>query len=135
MFVRPRLRVDRGLLASSAAQACSGALVSGPLGLDHTWSRVGKKSTKYRAVIPRVLACTCGDHCIHGRLVEARYSDQSMDGVNKSLRQGLAYLMTDEPIRAGDRRGWTVQNIQAPNFRTLLDGSRTNTDPTRCRAR
>ena len=59
-----------------------------------------------------------------------------MDGINKydlfswrpdksprsrrlSTRQGLPYLMTNMPTRAGDGRGLTVQNIQASDLRTL----------------
>ena len=35
MSVRPGLRADHGLIALSAALACSGAVVSGTPGLDH----------------------------------------------------------------------------------------------------
>ena len=71
---------------------------------------------------------------IDGQRVGARYSEQSMDGINKhdlfspdknhpveDAHRGvriLHYFMTDEPIRAGDRQGLIEQNIQAPDLRT-----------------
>ena len=71
---------------------------------------------------------------IDGQRVGAKYSELSMDGINKhdlfspdkhhpveGAHRGvriLHYLMADEPIRAGDGRELTEQNIQAPDLRT-----------------
>ena len=71
---------------------------------------------------------------IDGQRIGARYSELSMDGINKhdlfspdknhpveGAHRGvriLHYLMADEPIRAGGGQGLTEQNIQAPDLRT-----------------
>ena len=153
MSVRPGLKADHGLLPLAPPMCARGHEVpenQGPT----TWGlELRRKSTNYRAVSPRVLASTCWDHCIHGQLVEARYSQQSMDEIDKyelfswrpykpprsrrlSPCQGLPYLMTDGHIRVGDGRGaWTVQTIRALNLRKLLHGGGINTEQTRCRVR
>ena len=50
MSVRPGLRAGLGLIALSAAHACSGALVSRTPGLDHTGSRVEEKEYEVHAI-------------------------------------------------------------------------------------
>ena len=84
MSVRPGLRAGHGLIALSAALACSGALDSGIPGLGHKGSRV--EELKYIYIYEVHAFSRAREEIsvyIDGQLVGAIYSEQSMDGINK----------------------------------------------------
>ena len=90
MSVRPGLRAGHGLIALSAALACSGALDSGIPGLGHKGSRVEELENIYTYIYIYIYEVHAFSRAreeisvyIDGQLVGAIYSEQSMDGINK----------------------------------------------------